>query len=223
MEPIEPLDPVLSSHISVEERIGKVLRHPLVYAVPYSETLNPMLNRQLRHKRIALRKAWENKDWHRFVFLYEKPYRLHAFMEIKDKVEYEVPLTYASLMTEIWGSTEFVWRDFPMWKALWKNIKPNQQEQLMREDERAMLNSLSQRVTIHRGATLGLNELGISWTLDFDKAKWFATRLRKSTDVTVVVSATINRSDIIALFLGRGETEVIALPEKCRTIKTSLV
>jgi hypothetical protein len=64
-------------------------------------------------------------------------------------------------------------------------------------------------VTIHRGHQR-VNRHGLSWTLDRDKAEWFAKRFRaRRWEVT---TRQVAREDIIAVVLGRGEQEVIWVP-----------
>ena len=81
----------------------------------------------------------------------------------------------------------------------------------MDESEIQLLNSLPELVTIYRGCVKGLNEDGLSWTLDKAKAKFFANRFSKDG---IILEREIPKSDIIAVLLGRGESEVICEVKK---------
>jgi hypothetical protein len=84
----------------------------------------------------------------------------------------------------------------------------------MGEDEDNLLRSLPEEVTIYRGCTKGLNENGISWTLNKEKAQWFSTRLLRKGATPIVLERTVPKSDIIALFNGRNEFEVVYIPKR---------
>ena len=66
-------------------------------------------------------------------------------------------------------------------------------------------------VTIYRGVGSEEYRDGISWTLDREKAEWFATRF---TEDGVVYSAKVKSNDILYYISDRGEKEVIVDPKK---------
>jgi hypothetical protein len=78
----------------------------------------------------------------------------------------------------------------------------------MDADERFTLQNLPETVEIYRGCTNGLNEDGISWTLNRDKAEFFANRYSKGG---IILSKQISKKEILAVFNGRGEAEVICV------------
>jgi hypothetical protein len=83
---------------------------------------------------------------------------------------------------------------------------------LMDDQERNMLDSLEDTVTVYRGVhsakSNGVNAM--SWTLDQDTAAWFAGRYGRQG---CVYEAKIEKAHICALFLGRNESEVILNPK----------
>ena len=83
---------------------------------------------------------------------------------------------------------------------------------LMDDEERKMLNTLGDAVTVYRGVhsakSNGVNAM--SWTLDQETAAWFAGRYGRQG---FVYEAKINKEHIHALFLGRNESEVIVDPK----------
>lgn len=83
---------------------------------------------------------------------------------------------------------------------------------LMDDEERKLLDTLEDTVTVYRGVhsakSNGVNAM--SWTLDKDTADWFAGRYGRQG---FVYEAKINKEHIHALFLGRNESEVIVDPK----------
>lgn len=83
---------------------------------------------------------------------------------------------------------------------------------LMDDEERKLLDTLEDTVTVYRGVhsakSNGVNVM--SWTLDQEIAAWFAGRYGRQG---FVYEAKINKEHIHALFLGRNESEVIVDPK----------
>jgi hypothetical protein len=77
---------------------------------------------------------------------------------------------------------------------------------MMNEEDDQFLRSLPEEVTIYRGCQEGLNENGLSWTLDKSKAEFFANRFGKKG---IILERKIPKSEIVALLTVRGETEII--------------
>ncbi len=68
-------------------------------------------------------------------------------------------------------------------------------------------------VTVYRGCQKNQNENGLSWTLDKEKAQFFATRLGKQG---IVLEKTVKKNQIVAVLLGRNEQEVIITERSAR-------
>ena len=78
-------------------------------------------------------------------------------------------------------------------------------------------NKLGNEIIIYRGVT-PFNEQNVkalSWTLDYDKANWFAQRYGQDGSV---YQAKINKNDIFAYFNGRKEQEIIVNPKHLKNI-----
>jgi len=90
-------------------------------------------------------------------------------------------------------------------------------EYLMDAEELSQLQEMDDTVTIYRGVT-SHNQTSIkalSWTLDRDKAEWFAHRFGEEG---TVYEAQIDKENILALFNGRNEAEVIVDPRHLKNI-----
>jgi len=99
--------------------------------------------------------------------------------------------------------------------SLFKSADP---KALMEPREYERLLALDEVVTVYRGVTPynADNVKALSWTLDMEKAEWFARRFGQEG---CVYRAEIAKEHVLALFLGRGEKEVIVDPGQLRNIK----
>ena len=89
---------------------------------------------------------------------------------------------------------------------------------LMDQAERKRLAELEDTVTVYRGVT-SLNADNIramSWTLDKEVAEWFAHRYKEDG---TVYEAEIDKKHILALFIGRNESEVVVDPKYLQNIE----
>ncbi len=84
---------------------------------------------------------------------------------------------------------------------------------LMNEEEQQALNDMPARVRIFRGCDIdeyNTNVYGSSWTTQRSVADFFAWRFDKQDSSRCVVSCTIDKAQVLAVFTGRKEHEVIA-------------
>jgi hypothetical protein len=78
---------------------------------------------------------------------------------------------------------------------------------------------LNGELTIYRGVSgIGSAE-GIAWTLDIDKARWFARRLVLVNRNPRLYRATVHADDVLGYFTGRGESEVLVDPAHLRNVE----
>jgi hypothetical protein len=199
MASTEELHPDLQPYLE-EGAIGLQLRHPLVYLVPLWG--NGHANALYEHKVKGVKDALANNKYSSYIFLHERPYRLDAFTLIQSKLS---DTQYWSLLSDIWTDTENQWQGLNKWKQLLSSNRPSR-HYLMNEEEFNLLQSLPDEVTIYRGCQAGINENGLSWSLNKKKAEFFANRFGKKG---IILERKIPKSDIVAVLNGRGESEVI--------------
>jgi hypothetical protein len=199
MASTEELHPDLVPYVS-EGPLGKQLRHPLVYQ--FGMMGNGWANAYYRQKKADVEKALQNKKYDSFVWLHERPYRIEAFKQIEHLLS---DTAYWKLVADIWTDTENQWQNYEEWKDLIGSKRSNR-HYMMTEEEDNLLRSLADEVTIYRGCQKGLNENGLSWTLNKSKAQFFANRFGKKG---IILERKIPKSDIVAVLTGRGEYEVI--------------
>jgi hypothetical protein len=205
LEISEPLHSDLIAYMETSDAGWAMLRHPLVYQVPFFS--NGSANAYYKQKRKAVEEALEKKNYKQFVWLFERPYRVEAFIKIADQLN---DTDYWRLLSDIWIDTENQYAYLKEWKKLLSSKRSNR-HYMMDEEEDNILRSLADEVTIYRGCQKGLNEDGLSWSLDKSKAKFFANRFGKKG---IILERKIPKSDIVAVLLGRGESEVICEVKK---------
>ena len=199
MASTEELHPDLQPYLE-DGAIGLQLRHPLVYLVPLWS--NGHANALYEQKVKGVKDALANNKYSSYIFLHERPYRLDAFTLIQSKLS---DTQYWSLLSDIWTDTENQWQGLNKWKQLLSSNRPSR-HYLMNEEEFNLLQSLPDEVTIYRGCQAGINENGLSWSLNKKKAEFFANRFGKEG---IILERKIPKSNIIAFLNGRGESEVI--------------
>ena len=199
------LHPDLVPYFETDGALGPQLRHPLVYQVPFFT--NGSANAFYEQKKKSVEQALKEKNYSRFVYLYERPYRLEVFKRIANNL---TDTQYWSLLSSVWVDTENQWQYLDTWTEL-LSANRSSRHYLMDESEVQLLNSLPEFVKIYRGCVKGLNEDGLSWTLDKAKAEFFANRFSKEG---IILEREIPKADIIAVLTGRGESEVICEVKK---------
>lgn len=201
----EDLNPELQAFIYEDDRFGLLLKHPLVFAVPYLPPMNPMLNAQLRQKRRAVNTARADGNWSTYVWMHERPFRLQAFTEVEGLMADQ---TYWELLGEVWRDSENIREDAEAWRQLWRADRGDT-KYLMSDEEQATLAGMPDVFIVHQGHTDERDD-GWSWTTDLHIAVWFARRFAALEGSTPMVSTgTVSKSDVLAYFAGRSESEIV--------------
>ena len=86
---------------------------------------------------------------------------------------------------------------------------------MMDADEKTFFDQLPNELKIYRGVYLNKKDdkydfLGSSWTLDYEKAKWFAERRGfRENEYPLVYSLNVNKEDVLSYFNRRNENEIL--------------
>ena len=94
------------------------------------------------------------------------------------------------------------------------------------DEARKAFQQLPETIEIFRGTNDTESEYGICWTLDRDKAIWFATehgRFRVQDQQPVLLTASVNRFEIFGFAFDRGESEVIIWPGILQTVAKEIL
>ncbi len=195
----EELDPELVEYLEdMGEPFGQCLKHPLVFSVPYMGEAGHC-NARLDQKRRQIEKAWDDGSWDTYMWAHERPYRLDAFLEIEAYLD---DAEYWRLLSEAWIDTENAWQNLDEWYELWQSDRGERPKHELPEGSGDVL-------TIYRGVREEEHE-GISWTLSYEKAKWFALRLRVGDEKAYVRTGTVEASRVWFYSDDRGEQEILA-------------
>jgi hypothetical protein len=188
-----------------EGGLDAILRHPLVYAVPYLSVFNANYNGQLTMKRQQLIVARRERNWDQFIWLHERPYRLTAFAEVVDEMtDHE----YWSTLANVWIDSDNIRQNQATWERLWRSDRGND-HLLMDLDERETLAAMPDVIRVWQGHTTARDD-GWSWTTERETAVWFARRFALlEGGVAAVSEATVPKETVLAYFARRGEHEVI--------------
>ena len=212
--------------------IQKTEMSPLVVKHPFTDSGIVGIRQEDGHYAIgnlidseAEMKAW-NKQTEELIDQAETPF--HVFMMITKSymlgfLKYAKPFLssedFTKMLADAWVRSESPNADPNLSKSkLVSLFKAADPEILMDAEERAQLQSLDDKVTIYRGVTSynARNVKALSWTLDENVARWFASRFGEQGRV---YQAQIAKDDILAIFTGRNESEVIVDPKQLREIQ----
>jgi hypothetical protein len=166
-------------------------------------------NQQYLYKKEAVSEAYDAGEWHSFVFLHERPYRFTAFGEVAGLID---ETAVWELFSVGWTDSENIYQNLDEIEQMLLDA-PTPAVGMMDDDDQAHYNLLPDEVAIYRGWIDRGTAEGWSWTLDKSRAEWFGRRLRQGSDGGYVATATVAKSDIIAVLLGRGEFEVVVNPD----------
>src|SRR3569833_2346983 len=129
---------------------GVELRHPLVTR-PYNERFNAVYNRQYRDRLTALRQAKAARNWERFVWLHERPFRVTEFQRIARRLTDD---QYWRMLAQVWVDAGGSFAQRALWTQLWTADRWYR-EQVMTDDEHDALSILPELtpgvVMIYRG------------------------------------------------------------------------
>ena len=172
---------------------------------------------KINFKKQELDKAIEKQNWDKVFMLIEKPFRLNWLEENIDLIKDDKQ--YYNFLKDAYMMTEFPMNGFSNYRDLLDLFYARENSKLMLDkDELELLNSLPNEVKIWRGVkvddVLDEDNIGLSFTLNKDKAIWFAERFSQAgVSQAILIEAVVNRFDILSIFLNRDEEEVIVNPE----------
>ncbi len=144
-----------------------------------------------------------------------KPYLLTFLKYAQPHIEKK---EFAQLLGLCWIQTEAPNQDANVsQKEFVEMFQKASAEDLMNLDERRKLAELPDELEIYRGVTEKNQEniLAMSWTMKQETAEWFAKRFGSKGKV---YRAKVRKEDILALFNGRNESEVIVDPKNLKEI-----
>jgi len=182
-----------------------------------AKTFGDAYVQKINFKKQELDKAIEQQNWDKVFMLIEKPFRLNWLEENIDLIKDDKQ--YYDFLKDAYMLTEFPMNGFSNYRDLLDLFYARENSKLMLDkDELELLNSLPNEVKIWRGVkvddVLDDDNIGLSFTLNKDKAIWFAERFSQAgVSQAILIEAVVKRDDILSIFLNRDEEEVIVNPE----------
>lgn len=160
-----------------------------------------LYNKPYRVRRELAQKYLEEENFDSFIFIHERPFRLEALIEVLFSIKKE----------DLFRIVEYVWTDSEgpcVNLEVWKYIFNYCEELGVLEDSKR---DLPEKFTIYRGTRAGIEDIGISWTLDASVAKMFSERFytKRTNKQPIVKVKEVKKEDIFLFTDARGEKEVI--------------
>jgi len=203
---IEPLHPDLAR--CIRHSPIPVLSHWLIHQPFYTPFQNKWINAAYVHKMARYAEFLAAKEWPRLMFLVERPYRFDAFRKHMDQMS----------DAEYWENLGWVYRDSeniqesPFIPALLRSSRAGR-EHLMDEDSAKVFADLPDEITVYKGFKADYHwSEDFSFSLSKSTAEWFAHRFNPKGPRLLV--ATVSKADVIGYMDQRGESEILADPER---------
>lgn len=157
--------------------------------------------------KIVLERIQNARSAFNLMLLLRTAYRLTF---LKFTKQYLCREEFSRMLADAWTQTENPNQDMNVsltMAARW--FRASDPKYLMSLEERETLQSFKDEITVYRGVAVGRNPKGLSWTDNFEKAKWFAHRFDTAAQRGYIQTATIGRERMLAYFLRRDEYELV--------------
>ena len=198
-----------------DTRVGGVASHPFtntwitgIYDKDRKLTFVDLRKEDEQAKwREQIKATIEESDLRGICLMLNKPYILTFISYIESMLSDEelgmILGTFWTAIENITGDSNVNGMEIVKW------FKRADKKSLMNEEELLVYESLPEEVTVYRGVTSynRKKEKALSWTLDYEKAVWFANRF--STGTGEVWTMTVPKKRILSYFDGCNEQEAI--------------
>lgn len=151
-------------------------------------------------------------DWRSYVFVHHRPYRVEALLHVIRRVGAS---RIWPLVGDVWTDSESNMASADEWADIWSHAYDHKQggfrkcfKRVMGAADRRAYEALPEVVTCYRGCRAEHHVYGYSWTLDREKAVWFARRHSRSGS-GIVAKVEVHKSVVLAYFGSRKEAEVV--------------
>lgn len=194
------LHPDLVPHLD-EGPLGPMIRHPLCLAMLVVPELHESINRMYEFKKEQTRDALASRDWSRYLWLHERPWRMTTLIWL-NRLHTIRPAEVANVLPDVWADMESPHVHDPRSLRSLFRVAGKVGDEL----------PPGQVFTVWRGAScMRWARHGVCWTLDYDHAKFFANRFRTKESKPTIVRRIVRRDEIAAYFNNRSEQEVVIL------------
>ena len=168
------------------------------------------INQTYRNKLQGVKKAETDADWGLYVDLHERPYRLRALLSATKKGLKDKPSEFWALVGRVWQDSENIHQSLSKWRGLWGTPIEGRRACMSAEDL-CIFDSLPEQFEVWRGTDDKRGVDGLSWTLDQEKAVWFAQRFDFKSCVRLIANGVAKKGDVLAYFGERNEREIVSM------------
>lgn len=172
------------------------------------------LGEMVKHRREHIDSLLEEENYRALLTLVDKPLRAYCLMSLIDTIPKE---QFTEVFKSVWSTIEGSYTYLSDQEIL-SRLKDNTKDTLNHLQEQGVIISDKNTIVVYRGENDGSNHYldgALSWTLDYNIAKFFATRFRKPNPK--IYKAKVNINDII-LFIGR-EKEVLIESKNLKEVR----
>ena len=129
---------------------------------------------------------------------------------------------YWTHLGEVWQGAEVIHPDLEVWRRLLRSGR-EKRHLMMSPEEQAVVAALPSELELFRGFTHDGGENGLSWTLDVERAKFFADFANSERrqflvfakeGEPMIAQGRCRKIDVLTYFEGRKEREIVIEPEK---------
>jgi hypothetical protein len=139
-------------------------------------------------------------NWEMYLHVVvERPWRMSTLERMYERGRIDRG-KLADLLPGIWTDTELPSTNLDDPAYLWREVD------FATDDEEAW-EALPETMTVYRGGPEG----GISWTLDRERAQWFADRFGVGHPLW---TTAVTKAQVFGFLTGRGEQEIILDPDE---------
>lgn len=195
-----PLSPLFVSHPIFESAFAPTFNDISINILESKESLYKA--QKVIEKRIDIANSVFDVFW-----IINKPHRLMFLKFCKSLLSID---DFSKLLADVWISSENGNQDvYVDIFCLTSWFKSTDKKTLMTEHEYQIYKNLSEILTVYRGVGVDRNHNGISWTLDKNKAEWFAHRFDNKNKKGYLRTLLINKSYVLAYFNRAKEDEIV--------------
>lgn len=222
---LDALDPALHRYVDWEGRFGPVFDHPLYRDVHMRHTAAmpadwlyegcrpglASINQIIERKQQALQEYERERKWFNYVFTHHRPYRADALFDVIGKVGAS---RVWPLVGHVWTDSESNAQSWETWEEIWSHAYDSRGNfrkgfsKVMSAKDRRTYEALPAIITAYRGCFDEYDTTAYSWTLDREKAEWFARR-KSWNGNPVIAKVEVHKPFVLAYFSDRNESEVI--------------
>ncbi len=193
------------------------IKHPL-YNNMYSAKSpdhNALINYQYLHSKNLAEERLAKKDWLGYIIAHEGPFQMEVLHGL---VNHLADKEYWEMIGNIFTNMDNQWQYKDILEKLLTSDRPKRSS-IMTTSERRKLSTLPDEIQVYRGYGIARFKEGWSWTTDQAKAEWFARRFAALDHVKPkVITGTVSKTDVIAYFGRRKESEIVCRPKSVKEI-----